>query len=43
MGKEGDAKGRRAVNGWKNAGLPWSYNMIKKRGARGQVYNRTIL
>jgi rhodanese-related sulfurtransferase len=31
MGKEGEAKGRRAVNGWKNAGLPWSYNMIKNK------------
>jgi rhodanese-related sulfurtransferase len=31
MGKEGAAKGRRAVNGWKNAGLPWSYNMTKSK------------
>ena len=31
MGKEGEAKGRRAVNGWKNAGLPWSYNMVKSK------------
>ena len=31
MAKEGDNKGRRAVNGWKNAGLPWSYNLIKNK------------
>lgn len=31
MAKEGDNKGRRAVNGWKNAGLPWSYNLVKNK------------
>ncbi|GHD54436.1 hypothetical protein GCM10017083_31940 [Thalassobaculum fulvum] len=31
--KAGPAKGRRTVNGWKNAGLPWSYKL-----APGQVY-----
>ena len=27
MAKDGPNKGKRAVNGWKNAGLPWSYNV----------------
>lgn len=31
MGKEGAAKGRRAVNGWKNAGLPWGYKLDKAK------------
>jgi rhodanese-related sulfurtransferase len=31
MGKEGAGKGRRAVNGWKNAGLPWGYSLDKAR------------
>lgn len=31
MAKEGDNKGKRTVNGWKNAGLPWSYNMTKNK------------
>jgi rhodanese-related sulfurtransferase len=31
LGKDGPAAGRRVVNGWKNAGLPWSYNLDKKR------------
>lgn len=26
-----DARGRRAVNGWKNAGLPWSYKLEKSK------------
>jgi rhodanese-related sulfurtransferase len=32
-GFEGElsAKGRRDVNGWKNAGLPWSYELDKKK------------
>jgi len=30
IAKEGDHKGQRAVNGWKNAGLPWTYKMNKK-------------
>lgn len=25
--KEGDSKGVRAVNGWRNSGLPWSYKI----------------
>lgn len=33
MAKDGPNKGRRAVNGWKNEGLPWSYNLNK-----GKVY-----
>lgn len=31
LGKEGAAAGRRAVNGWKNAGLPWSYKLDKTK------------
>lgn len=31
MGKQGAAKGRRAVNGWKNAGLPWGYKLDKTK------------
>ena len=31
MAKDGANKGRRAVNGWKNAGLPWSYNLVKNK------------
>lgn len=31
MGKDGAIKGRRAVNGWKNAGLPWGYALNKTR------------
>lgn len=31
MGKEGASKGRRTVNGWKNAGLPWGYSLDKTR------------
>lgn len=31
LAKEGDSKGKRAVNGWKNAGLPWSYNLNKNK------------
>ena len=32
-GFEGDMSkdGRRSVNGWKNAGLPWSYKLEKAR------------
>lgn len=29
--KEGDAKGKRVVNGWKNAGLPWGYDLTKDK------------
>ena len=31
MAKEGPDKGRRAVNGWKNNGLPWSYDLDKSK------------
>jgi rhodanese-related sulfurtransferase len=31
MGKEGPNTGRRAVNGWKNAGLPWSTQLEKAK------------
>ena len=27
----GDKQGQRVLNGWKNAGLPWSYNLGKAR------------
>lgn len=27
----GDKQGQRLLNGWKNAGLPWSYNLGKSR------------
>ena len=29
--KDGDHKGQRVVNGWKNSGLPWSYNLVKSK------------
>lgn len=29
--KEGEHKGKRVVNGWKNAGLPWSYKLDKAK------------
>jgi rhodanese-related sulfurtransferase len=31
MAKGGDHDGKRAVNGWKNASLPWSYSMEKTK------------
>jgi len=31
MAKEGPKTGQRAVNGWKNAGLPWSYKLDKTK------------
>jgi rhodanese-related sulfurtransferase len=31
MAKDGPNKGRRAVNGWKNIGLPWTYDLDKTR------------
>jgi rhodanese-related sulfurtransferase len=31
LAKEGDKSGQRAVNGWKNAGLPWTYKLDKKK------------
>ena len=29
--KDGDKKGQRVVNGWKNECLPWTYNMNKAK------------
>ncbi len=29
--KDGHKAGQRIVNGWKNAGLPWSYTLIKSK------------
>jgi rhodanese-related sulfurtransferase len=29
MAKEGENKGKRTVNGWKNSGLPWTYSLDK--------------
>lgn len=29
--KEGDKKNWRLVNGWKNSGLPWSYNLNRQK------------
>lgn len=29
--KAGEAQGERTVNGWKNAGLPWSYKLDKNK------------
>ncbi len=34
--KEGPNKGKRAVNGWKNAGLPWSYNLDPNKITMGR-------
>lgn len=31
MAKDGAHAGQRAVNGWKNAGLPWSYKLSKEK------------
>lgn len=31
MGKDGPVAGRRALNGWKNAGLPWTYKLAKAK------------
>ena len=33
--KDGPNKGKRAVNGWKNAGLPWSYNVDPNKVTMG--------
>lgn len=30
VAQSGDHKGQRVVNGWRNAGLPWSYKINKK-------------
>lgn len=29
--KAGASKGQRVVNGWKNAGLPWTYKLDKNK------------
>lgn len=31
VAKEGTHKGQRAVNGWRNANLPWSYSLTKDK------------
>jgi rhodanese-related sulfurtransferase len=31
MAKDGANKGKRAVNGWKNIGLPWTYDLDKAK------------
>ena len=31
LATDGPNKGRRVVNGWKNVGLPWSYNLNKTK------------
>ena len=31
MAKDGPHKGQRMVNGWKNSGLPWSYDLDKTK------------
>ena len=36
MAKDGPNKGKRAVNGWKNEGLPWSYDVDKNKVTMGR-------
>jgi rhodanese-related sulfurtransferase len=31
LAKDGPRKGQRAVNGWKNAGLPWTFTLDRKK------------
>lgn len=31
LAKDGPRKGQRAVNGWKHAGLPWTYTLDRKK------------
>jgi rhodanese-related sulfurtransferase len=31
LAKEGESKGKRTVNGWKNANLPWTYELTKEK------------
>jgi rhodanese-related sulfurtransferase len=31
LAKDGDKAGQRAINGWKNDGLPWTYKLDKKK------------
>ncbi len=31
LAKDGDKSGQRAVNGWKNDGLPWTYKLDQKK------------
>ncbi len=28
--KDGERKGQRVVNGWKNANFPWGYKLVKE-------------
>jgi len=36
MAKDGPNKGKRAVNGWKNIGLPWSYDVDHDKVTMGK-------
>jgi rhodanese-related sulfurtransferase len=36
MAKDGPNKGKRAVNGWKNEGLPWSYEVDRNKVTIGR-------
>jgi len=36
LAKDGPNKGKRAVNGWKNVGLPWSYNVDQNKVTMGK-------
>lgn len=36
LAKDGPNKGKRAVNGWKNAGLPWSFNVDQTKITMGK-------
>ena len=36
MAKDGPNKGKRVVNGWKNVGLPWGYNVDQNKVTTGK-------
>lgn len=36
LAKDGPNKGKRAVNGWKNIGLPWSYSVDQNKVTMGK-------
>jgi len=36
MAKDGPNKGKRAVNGWKNIGMHWSYNVDQSKVTMGR-------
>lgn len=36
MAKDGPNKGKRTVNGWKNQGLPWSYDVDRNKVTMGR-------